>query len=333
MSAKLTKIFLLFAAAFCASCIRGENEDCGIYLKFIYDHNMEYVDSFDPQVGSVDVYLFDKAGKLLLTKRAETAQLVDRRMMFLAENLPLTTYRIVTVGGLCDKFRVGDHEGSSCSPGVTSLDQLRVSLERESDIVSHEFPHLWVGQTVDVNYEADLSVIPVRLVKNTNRFNLSLTRLGDGTRAGGEPVSYTFEIVTPEGAVYACDNSPVEMSPVTYTPYQLTQGDAQGNPCMGNVNTCRLLDREDCGYRLIVRNSSTLKPLWNHDLMDLLSQTKPTAKPNGDPLPMQEYLDRQSEWNIVILHKGGGDDEIHDMFTALGVRVNGWIIWFNDMGV
>ena len=38
----------VFVSVFLLSCIREYIDECRTYLEFIYDHNMEYTDSFDP---------------------------------------------------------------------------------------------------------------------------------------------------------------------------------------------------------------------------------------------------------------------------------------------
>lgn len=55
-----------------AACegIRDGREECGIYLEFIYDLNMEYADAFDPQVGTVDVFVFDDRGLYRFARHA-----------------------------------------------------------------------------------------------------------------------------------------------------------------------------------------------------------------------------------------------------------------------
>lgn len=66
--------------------------------------------------------------------------------------------------------------------------------------------------------------------------------------------------------------------------------------------------------------------LWEYDLMELLEEIKAGLYP-GSSLSMQEFLDRQSEWNLKIRYKDKGG------FVAVAIEVNGWIIWLNDIGV
>lgn len=321
---------------FLLSCekIKDNMDDCGIYLEFIYEYNMEYADSFEPQVGSVDIFVFDAEGRYLFMRQSSREELIGRKRMFLGDDLAFGNYKILTVGGLSDSFRLSDGSGNTLIPGQTQLEDIRLSLVRGSEIVSHEFPPVWIGVTQDIRYQADLSVYQIPLVKETNHFDLVLARAEESPKvaADTENVPYTFEIVTPEGAVYGHDNRPKRKETVTFRPYLLTAGGGVDELSEAHINSNRLLYMKDYDYRLIVRSTSTGKVLWDYDLMYLLEHTKPASRPDGSLLPMQEYLDRQSEWHIVVLYKEepGGDP---GGFIAVKVIVNDWIIWINDIGV
>ena len=321
-----------------ASCnIRDEYDDCGVYLKFVFDYNMEYSDSFDPQVETIDVYIFDGDGRYLFTRSAECSELHNRNMMLLSDGLAFGSYQILTVGGACEHFAFTDLDGKDFVPGVTTIEQAKLALAREIGEVSHEFPHLWFGQTVAINYKADLTVWPIHLIRQTNRFHITLENVDEKTGMDTPTVSpYTFEIVTPEGAVYDYNNNPLVRETVVYRPYSLAQGIESNSLSRAKINTMRLFGSDEDGYRIIVRTNSVTRDgvseVWNYDLMALLNGVKPDTRPDGTTLPLQEFLDRQGEWNIVILHRGG-TAESNEGFLALGVRINDWIVWFNDIGV
>jgi len=311
-----------------SSCVHDDpGADCGIYLEFIYDYNMEYVDLFDPQVGSVDAFVFDADGKYLFTRRAERSQLINGKRMLLGNDLELGTYQVFTVGGLSDKFRVADTNGKEFVPGETTVEQVRLSLLAQSNEVYHEFPHLWFGAVITFENTIDRHVYPVNLIRNTNGFNLVLIDNDGNTRvAENETPPYTFEIITPESAVYSYKNEPVVEEIMTYYPYYLAPGTEPDNISVGRIHTCRLFYRDNYDYRLIVRDTQTLKVLWDYNLMTLLENTKQQTN-----LPMQEYLDRQYNWNIAILYKGGAGEL--EGFMAIGVRINGWIVWLRDLEI
>ena len=324
-------------SVFLFSCesIKEDMDGCRIYLEFIYDYNMEYTDSFDPQVNSVDIFVFDAQDKYMFTKQSSRKGLIGGKRMFLGDDLSFGQYKILTIGGLSESFWVSDERGNDLIPGQTMLEDIQISLVRESNIVSHEFPSLWIGVTQGVSYQSDMLILPVYLIKETNHFDLALVESGKDSKTQilSDRTPYTLEIVTPEGAVYGHDNTPRIKEPVTYLPYFTTVGEENEELLKAYINSNRLFYLDDFDYRLIVRSMKTGQPLWEYDLMNLLEHTKPALCPDGSPLSMQEYLDRQSEWHIVVLYKEeepGGDQ---GGFVALKVVINDWIVWINNIEV
>lgn len=315
---------------FLTSCLwEGDNEECGFYLKFIYDYNMEYADAFDPLVPTVDVFVFDESGRYLFSDHASREQLENGNRMKLGEGLKYGTYKILTVGGLSDSFSLTDGNGESLRQGISRIEDVRLSLIHNSD-VSFEFPPVWFGRTVTIDYRDNEDTENVYLVKQTNMFNLMLVRQDDADDDTRDKsvYQYTFEITTPENAAYDYEDRPLLRQELRYKPFSLTHENDTDIFSVGHINTCRLFYNDE--YRLVVSNKNTLKTLWECDLMPLLEKTKPNRKPDNTTLAMQEYLDRQSSWNVVVLHKGGSEDD-YDAFMAMKVIVNDWIVWERDV--
>ena len=66
MFEKIKSLFLIITSVlFIASCdsIREDLPRCEIWLEFTFDYNMEYTDAFNPQVRSVDIFVFDSDDK------------------------------------------------------------------------------------------------------------------------------------------------------------------------------------------------------------------------------------------------------------------------------
>lgn len=313
------------------SCMTEEDQDCGFFLEFRYDHNMEYKDMFYPHIATVDVYVFDEGGKFLFTRHAAQTELVGNNRMSLGTDLPHGTYRILSLGGLTADFRVTGSDGQEPVVGVTTLEEMRLSLLRQSETVSRRFEPVWWGSPAEVVYTGDPSVIPVYFVKNTNDFAITLTRTdGSGNKKSRAALPYTVEIQSPEGAVYGWDNSPADNRQVTYQPYTVTPGVNPEDALTGKINTCRLFDGDEYPYRIIVRDAGTGDAAWSYDLVNLLSFHKPSAKPDGNPLPLQEYLDRKSIWDLVVLYREGGEGE-SEGFIAVAVIINDWIMWLHEI--
>ena len=183
-----TKLFLIIASMLCmASCdtIREDLPRCELWLEFAFDYNMEYADAFNPQVKSVDVFVFGSDDKLLFSKRAEATALIGGNRMSLTNELDFGNYKVLTVGSLSDNFHALDNAGRELVPGTTTLRQLTVALKRASDIVDFEFQHLYFSGVVEVDHlpsNTDHKVYRVNQIRNTNRFNIALMKYGEGQK-------------------------------------------------------------------------------------------------------------------------------------------------------
>lgn len=326
--------FMLILPVYLFSCdvFKDDMSDCGMYLEFRYDHNMEFADAFDSQVGNVDVLVFDADGHYIFTKQALREELVEGNRMLLSDGLIAgNDYKILVFGGLSDKFKVTDSNGYAPQKGITKMESMQVSLERTSAVVSHEFPSLWICPASSIEYKTDLSVTPVSLIKDTNRFNIILKNKEGDNKPEGIELRYTFEIETPEGAIYGYDNIAKVMQKLSYTPYYLKEGEKPDQMLVGRINTMRLVDAQGYDYKLKIHNTKTGKMVWEQDLIKLINEIGRTA-PDGTKLSLQEFLDRQSEWNFVVLfkHEWEGDDK---GFITIEIIINGWLVWNNDIEV
>lgn len=325
---------LLFAgiAILAISCdlIDEDEHDCGLCLRFVYNHNMEFADAFRSQINSVDIFVFDDNDRFLFSQKASLANLIDGNTLMLTD-VRSGNYKVLAIGGLSESFRLSDLGGEDIKAGHTAIEDIQFALTRNgADMVDLEIPGMWYAKRLDIIHDSSKqSTWDIEFMKDTNEFNIALVR--DETRGSvirnddPTPVhAYSYEIVSPEGAVYSWENNPISTEMVTYKPYRLEFNN--DDLWTGSLNMCRLL-YDYPGYKLVVRNTRTFKVVWEYDLMKLLAATKPD---NHSSLPMQEYLDRQSVWNMVIRVQPGGYDD-PDAFLALSVVVNGWIVWINDI--
>lgn len=333
MFGKTKSLFLIVASMLCmASCesIREDLPRCELWLEFVFDYNMEYADAFNPQVKSVDVLVFDSDDKLLFTKSAKVAALVGGNRMSLTDELDFGSYKVLTVGSLSDRFRLSDNAGNKLVPGTTTLQQVIVSLKRETDVVNFEFQHLYFGEVVEVDHlpsNTNHKIYPVNLIRDTNRFNLALMGYEENKVDGTQ---YTFEIQAPESATYSWENEPTHQGPVHYVPHYTGQGETSDVFVSARLNTMRLFNRDGWDYQFIIKNADTGTKIWSYDLMKLLSIARPTSRHDGTELPFQEYLDRQSEWNLIftVTEKSGGGE-----FIQIGLVVGTWIYWLHGIEI
>ena len=332
MSEKLNALFLLIVSLLWTSCgsIHDDLSRCRVYLQFTYDYNMEYTCSFVRQVPCIDVYVFDENGMYLFRRQEKTSNLIDGNKMLLTGLTP-GVYQVFAVGGLTDNFHV-EESGQEFRVGRTSLEQVRTTLVRSSNEVDYRFASLWVGAPVRVLFGDGLSVWEVGMMKYTDDFNIVLSSLdtSDERSVRNYGSRYTFEIVAPEGASYSNAHEPLLSETLTYKPWHLQAGSGTGEISHAKINTCRLFDGETMPHKLVVREADTKELRWEADLVDLLKYSKPSVRPDGTSLSVQEYLDRESAWNLIVLYREDSG-AAGNGFLAAGIEINGWIVWFSDI--
>jgi hypothetical protein len=315
-----TTLLAAFALTAATSCepIRDSRDDCGVWLEFVFDHNMEFGDSFGEAMRTVDVLVFDADGKFYESRRAAVDQLDGGKRMLLGDaSMPVGNYSVLAVAGLTEQFSLSATDGGAFAPGETTVEEVMLALRHTGGESSDEFPHLWFSKDgqVEIDYRADLSVWRVPLVRETNRCSVAFVRAVPGPtppqgRAATETPLHTFEIVAPESGDYDYRNNPCNATPLTYRPWSLASdlethesGDiAETRSTQGLLNTMRLM--ADGEYLLHVRDNTTAEGeiIATYDLIALMALNKPANRPDGTPLPLQEYLDRQGDWNLAILY-------------------------------
>ncbi len=327
-------LLILLTLLLYACDLRDKDEDCVVFLEFRFDYNMEYADSFQPQVKTVDVLVFDVDDTYLFTRHAlcEKDLLQGRRMIF-GEDIPFGTYKILTIGNLTEKFRITGNDGRDFVPGVSRLQDFKLSLNHATEEISHSFAHLWFGEPTLIQHRADRSVWPIYVIRNTNIFHLLLHDRDATSGPTGSPPDYSFKIIKSQGTSYGSNNLPLTNETTTYLPYELRPGSTPGDLAVAKINTLRLFDQPARAYHLEVFHTKTLEVVGNFDLVALLEKTKPELRPDGTILPLQEFLDRQSEWEIVFIYGNGGTGDDEGAYLALYIQVNGMIVWEYDIEV
>ncbi len=277
------------------SCVAGDRAGCGVWLEFSFERNMTYADRFGDEVGAIEVWLFDPSGRFLRTARVAAADLHRGNRLMVEGGC-----RVVTVG-------VSDASDAGFRAEGATLDEFTLTAENHA---SGPPPDLWLGPTIETPL-VDVAVVPVPLTRLTNRFTITLHSAPPGDSYPHLPI--TVGIVSPEAGAYDRSGRPVATTPTIYEPWSHDGTTAR-------IATMRLL--ESMTYRLEVGGES-------FDLLWLLGAAKPATRPDGTPLPMQEYLDRERDWLLDIVYRegpGGGP-------LPVSLAVGGWIVWQHGIDV
>lgn len=303
---------LTISSGISTSC-NALNEDlpeCRLFVKFKYDYNMESVDSFHKQVDKVELYVFDKNGKFLFSQSEEGQALASGHYL-MEVVVPFGQYRFMAWAGARDSYEIAD-----LTPGVTTIEEMELKLKRPASLmVDRQLERLWYGETIDVNFTGKINQVEtINLIHDINVVSFIFQSISFH-HWGIDLEDYEFEIVESNGRI-GHDNSLLDDDVLSYRPYYTEQISPEAIKV--ELSTLRLMsDRET---RFIVTDKVSDVQVMNISLRDYFARSL-TQYRNWT---VQEYFDRQWEWDIVFL--------LSDSWHATQVTINDWTWYLQTEG-
>ena len=321
----------LLLAAGCMSCstIFTDQTDCprGVSLRFVYEHNMEYANSFHSKVHCATVYVFDDEGRYVTTFEESGEQLRDEswRMTF---DLEPGDYTLVAYSGLaCENSSFTPTSMGLSKASGSHIDDLAVSLDHEdsvSDKALHDLYYGNHGEPLRLTVEPDDYIEEtINLMKNTNNIRILLQQMDGGQIAADD---FTFTI-TDDNSFMDSDNNVVSKGQITYRPWTKGEtvvgvaddGHTPVSAAYAELSTSRITT--DNAPRLVVYSKEKERDIINIPLNTYLLLLKSQLYAD---MPAQEYLDRESEWTLAFFLDPG------NRWINTYVIVNDWTIRLND---
>ena len=359
---KLPMLGAALALSLCfASCesIYDNDDDCktGVALRFVYDYHMEPgANAFPANVDCVDVYVFDTEGNYLDRHYVETDDRLASESYRMEFPLEPGTYHLVVYGGTTCTNPAFDFTGPEATNSRGAhKDNIRVVLPTQDNIsraklhdIEARTGGLFYG-TLDVTIKEDDRSLKyaehtVNLIKDTNNIQIILQELSGEKKVDHNDYEFRIE---DENAVLDGYNNKSTLSradaSVTYLPY------GRENRIAGSVNPNSSYaeeDEEDL-VQVACAELSTSRLLTQNLATSRLIVTSTTEKDlNGNPkeiinIPLiqylllvkgfgtswiktdQEFLDRQSNWNMLFFLQKG-------VWVRTSVSVNSWIVRVNN---
>jgi len=285
-------------------CIYENLDDCKTYsIHFVYDYNLEYADLFSEEATRMNLYVFDKDGKFV--KEFQDLRSSFPKAYNMEIPLPSGQYTFIAWSGVypeCYTVEGGDARSE------VDLNDFKLRLaELAAGETSLNMPNLFYGcltSTVETN-KVDI----INLIKNTK--TITLTMLPIAGKAPLDKDGYKIWIESPNG-VYDYNNNP-QGGVIKYRPY-FGENNSDGGFSV-QLNTLRLMTG---AANTLVIETYYNEPLLRLDLNQIINDIRMSSYGS---MPLQEYLDRQDKYDIVI--NGIADD---NMFSSISLIVNGWLI-------
>ncbi len=322
-----------------SSCERiyEELEPCphGVSLRFVYDYNMEYANSFARSVDCLTLYIYDADGEYVGTRIVQGAALAEESYRMQLE-LEEGTYRFLAYGGIaCEdrSFRPEEEPaaGSRIEDLRVAMDLDRIAAPVAADRRLHDL--FWGELTLatgDLYREGT-----VEMMKNTNNIRVVLQQ------ESGEPIDaedFTFRI-TDNNSLFDYRNDLLRegVAPVTYAPWITGQahtgvsilGDTVAEESVGvayaEMSTSRLMTGNDS--RLQITRRSDGATVVDFPLLTYLAllRSERYALPPYNMTDDQEYLDRESDYVLFFFLRPD-----HSWLDTK-IVVNNWVVRINQV--
>jgi len=312
-------ILAAFALTALSSCVYESEGDCGTYLRFVYEYNMQGTDGFSEEADRVSVYVFDAQGRLVTS--IDDQVLGDDGTLMLPK-IQEGQYKIVA---WAKSDRISDDEADFDMSRPTaggSISELQAKLKTEDSVSSHRLNSLLNG-VLDTEITGRGQHLTVSMMKCNNDLRVVLMPI----RASQTFSKDMYEIkVEAQNAWLAYDASAWQQSPVEYHTYLYEQSTSDtgsdetiNTAVIGDLALSRLFDSDNS--RLIVTNKMTGREILNIRLEWML--TLQAISEHRSEWSDQEYLDRQDEYSITFFV----DDST---WMETRIIVNGWVLSLDD---
>ncbi len=294
-----------------ASCITMDLDECpNVYqTSFSYEMNPLGIDAFRSQVPSVSLYAFDaETGRFVCSSSGYGSPLGEENYRMSLDLSP-GTYDLVAWAG------VYGNDGFVSLPACPeAIGELSLELDHDGEC-SRLLSPVYHGKRrvtfTDNNLtgSSDPQVAGIPLVKNTNRLNVRLIRLGESPVISADDFHVSL---MSENSCMGYDNS--VSGSVIYRPWSVKISSPGVH--LSELSTTRLM--ADAHSRLEVVRASDGESIISIPLEDNLLQYR---KEFYSAMDEQEYLDRMDEFDVTFVLT-----ESNTWNTAADIYINKWAV-------
>ncbi len=305
---------LLLVALTLASCtwVKDDTEECryGFWLQLHYTYNILDVEAAPEYINDAFVYVYDADGNYVRRIDVTRAQLTANNHRVRVEGLDEGDYQFVVWSGI-------GNSPYAVTEDTKTISDFRVQLAATGSTASTQLPDLYFGALPTVHYDSRYAVYDVSMMKDTNQLSCLAVSLADDSLT---PDNCSLTMTASNSAMDARNRLSSPLT-VEYTPFQqkaVTIDDPDYGELHGvqfSIKTLRLMADSDC--RLLLHKKGQDEPVLNISLPEYIALIGSLYTNLGREVGLQEYLDRQDFYTVVLLFSEGLDQ-------LLQLRVNSW---------
>lgn len=348
-------VFLAILTGICSftSCsgVYEDLEECnrGVVMRFVFDYNLEFANSFYSQVDCLTLFVFDENGNLV-TRRVETSSVLQDEDWRMTLDLPAGRYHAVAYGGLeCDKASFSFVRPAESVRKTEDLEVLinEEYIGEESERPDHKLHDLFHGALdFTVTEGLDYDQVTLRMMRNTNNIRIVLQHI-DYTPVDDK--DFRFEIID-DNTHFNHENNILPEKEVIYTPWiSGTQiAGVDGRPVNPETESRASADNVQVGFaelsvsRLMHPSAYT----WTHEtagtqhgprlritavkdshtVIDVpLTNYLLLLKSEAYKMDDQQFLDRGYNYDLVLFL------DRNNCWVRMNIIVMDWIVRINNI--
>lgn len=323
------------------SCVKDDQDDCGLNIRFRYIYNVKNADAFQHEVKSIQLYVFNEDGKFVKSYQDAAPQFAAGYTMRI-QDLKAGKYTLVCIGRSEMTVDEDDQEFQIARMAEgDDIEELTAHLDCDEGINNHQFAHLYISKTT-LQYSGNPQNATIDLLKCSNSYRIILLPTQENTQGNAQFSAEHYDIKIENGNRWLDHKGELLPSPastaetsITHTPYH-TETATNGSTANAKGNGKELLREEhkdraliydlssarlfrDDDTQLTITDKRTNQVIFSHSLPWLLSLYGGAQR--HESWDDQEYLDRQDHY--VLTFYVNPQDGYH---LQAKLKVNGWVL-------
>lgn len=299
----------------------------GVELRFIYEYNMEFYNTFPAQVTCLTVLVYDAQGQYVTTRTVTDENKLSDENWRMTIDIPAGDYKIIAYGGMaCDdaSFEFNPQPGVGVDMQSVGVNLIPSLLTEPKGNLLHPLFYGALDVTV-VGDTPEYTAGTVKMMKDTNDFRIVLQN-NNGLALKGSDFTFT---ITDANTSFDWKNDLIPTEPVTYWAWYtgegytgLTDEEYDWTTACAEISTSRLMANSTA--RLIIKRADNGREVFSIPLIRFLLMLK-SEDPKFKNMGPQEFLDRESRWRMVFFL----DDS--EGWLKAKIVINDWTVRLNDI--
>jgi hypothetical protein len=295
-------------------------------VRFRYDMNMKYADAFSHEVRAVTLYVIDTDGNVVAREDADADRIDATDGTITLQGIKPGTYTFLAWCTTNQHHSYDLGEGSA----ITDLTCSVIPKQSGDDEVDYDLDGLYHGLVTNVVLPDSVGehTYWVPLTKDNNRFRIVLQHIANKPLSDDQfefaltddnaYLDYANNVIPAQEAA-PDDDDVLAKGPVSYTPWTTSSAyidneeaaamgiaaiddGVEANSVLAELSTSRLMANHS--PRLTVRNTVTDSTIINIPVIDYIKLVMGYENRSMD---LQDYLDRQDEYNMVFFIDESGN--------------------------